>query len=88
MFIDNMKMLILKLIPAFLIVCLFLYKQVKPYKHLLYPKYLKWYSFIEKIFDWVFAKVIRISPVKVGNGLSLDVAALLLLILLVSLLTL
>jgi len=45
-------------------------------------KYLKLFTFIEKIYDEVF-KIIRINPVKLGNNLSMDLSALLVLALLV-----
>jgi hypothetical protein len=67
------------------ILCLFLYKQLKPYKNLLYPKYQKWYSYIEVVFDWVF-KIIHLKPAKLGDNLAIDMSSLIVLILFILLL--
>jgi hypothetical protein len=82
----QIKMLIKILIGA-LIVCLFLYRQLKPYKNMLYPKYQKWFSVIESLFDWLF-KLLNLNPVKLGNTLSIDITSLLLLVLFIILLIL
>ncbi len=73
---------IFKLIFGLLIVGLFLYKQIKPYKNALFPQYLQRFTFIEKIYDGIF-KVFRLSPVKLGNNLSMDLSAILFLVLLI-----
>jgi hypothetical protein len=82
----QIKMLI-KIVIGLLILCLFLYRQLKPYKNILYPQYQKWFACIEYVYDWVF-KIFKLNPVKVGNTLSIDITSLLLLIVFIILLTL
>jgi hypothetical protein len=79
--------MIIKIIVGLLIFGLFLYRQLKPYKNILYPKYQKWFTYIEYIFDWLF-KIFKLKPVKLGNTLSIDVTSLLLLIIFIILLIL
>jgi hypothetical protein len=77
----------IKILIGLLILCLFLYRQLKPYKNRLYPKYQKWFTYIEYIYDWLF-KVFKLNPVKLGNTLSIDIVSLLLLIIFIILLIL
>jgi hypothetical protein len=76
---------ILKILCGLFIFGLFLYKQIKPHKSILFPQHLKWFSYIEKVFDWIF-KFIHLKPVKLGNALSIDASALLVLIVFILLL--
>jgi hypothetical protein len=79
--------MIFKIIIGLLIFGLFLYRQLKPYKNILYPKYQKRFTYIEYIYDWLF-KLLRLKPVQLGNKLSIDVTSLLLLIIFIILLIL
>jgi hypothetical protein len=79
--------MLVKIVIGVLIVCLFLYRQLKPHKDMLYPKYQKWFSGIEALYDWLF-KLLNLAPVKLGNTLSIDITSLLLLVLFIILLIL
>lgn len=77
--------LVIKIIISILLVGLFLYKQTKPHKNLLFPKYQQWFSYLETMYDWVF-KVLKFTPIKIGDSLLLDTASFIMLIVLVILL--
>jgi hypothetical protein len=77
----NIKFLI-KILAGLLILSLFLYKQIKAHKNALYPKYKKWFSSIEAIYDNVF-NVFTVKTVKLGDRLSFDYTSLLVLIVLI-----
>jgi hypothetical protein len=79
--------MIFKIIIGLLTLGLFLYRQLKPYKNILYPKYQKQFTYLEYIFDWLF-KIFKLKPVQLGNKLSIDVTSLLLLIIFIILLIL
>jgi hypothetical protein len=77
--------ILFKIIIGLLILCLFLYRQIKPHSNILYPKHQKWFSCIEYIYDRLF-NFIKLNPVKLGNTLSIDVTPLLFLIIFIILL--
>jgi len=77
--------LIFKLIIGMLALSLFLYKQIKPHRNILFPKYKKWFSYIESVYDNLLT-LIKIKPFKIGNSLSLDIASFFILTLFISLL--
>lgn len=67
---------------SFLIVSLFLYSKLLPYQNKLNPKYSTPFKYINKFFTPVLSYIRRvISPFEVGNGLSIDMSQVLLLIL-------
>jgi hypothetical protein len=69
---------VFKLILGVMIVGLFLYKQLKPYRHALGVQHVKWFSYIERVYDQVF-KFVVVKPARIGNALSIDLSALLVL---------
>jgi hypothetical protein len=73
--------IIVKIIAGLFVLCLFLYKQIKPHKRALFPQYVKWFSYIEYCFDNIL-KVFPLKPVKIGNSLSIDISLFILLIIL------
>ncbi|KAA6349266.1 hypothetical protein EZS27_003311 [termite gut metagenome] len=77
--------MILKIVTGVLIVLLYLYKQIKPHKNALFPKYQKWFSRIERIFDTLL-KIIPVKPHQLGNGLAIDISAVIFLLLFILLL--
>jgi hypothetical protein len=66
---------------------LYLYKQIKPHKNTLFPKYQKWFSSLERIFDTLL-KIIPLKPHPLGKGLAIDVSAIVFLLLFILLLIL
>jgi hypothetical protein len=77
--------LLLQIAAGTLVICLFLYKQIKPHKHALFAGNRKWFSYIERLYDWVFS-VVSVSPVRLGPNLSIDLSAIIVLTLLIVLL--
>ncbi|KAA6300157.1 MAG: hypothetical protein EZS26_003701 [Candidatus Ordinivivax streblomastigis] len=77
--------MILKVLAGALIVLLYLYKQIKPHKNALFPKHQKWFSRIERVFDTLL-KIIPVKPHQLGNGLAIDVSAIIFLLLFILLL--
>ncbi len=75
--------LIAKLILNFMIIGLFLYSKLLPYKDRLQGQYSSLFSFFNSVFEPI-TKLMRkfIKPVQVGQALFVDVSQILLLILL------
>jgi len=74
----------IKLIPILiniLIIGLFLYSKLLPYKDKLNPQYKKFFDFFNRIFSPIFnfLKTV-VKPFQVGVGLSIDMSQILLLI--------
>jgi uncharacterized protein YggT (Ycf19 family) len=86
-----MKLLgfIITLAVQFLIIGLFLYSKLYPYKNRMAPQLLKRFQFLEKILEPIL-KLLRkaFKPAQVGQGLAIDTAQFVLLIILLFLLTL
>ena len=82
----------IKLIPILiniLIVGLFLYSKLLPYKDKLNPQYRKIYDFFNSIFSPIFNSLKNIvKPFQVGFGLSVDMSQIVLLIIFLLLLNL
>ena len=82
----------IKLIPILiniLIVGLFLYSKLLPYKDKLNPQYKKIFDFFNSIFSPIFNFLKNIvKPFQVGLGLSVDMSQIVLLIILLLLLNL
>lgn len=82
----------IKLIPiliSILIIGLFLYSKLLPFKDKLNPKYKKIFDFFNSLFSPIFNFLkIRIKPFQVGLGLSIDMSQIVLLIILLMLLNL
>lgn len=74
----------IKLIPILikiLIIGLFLYSKLLPYKDKLNPKYKKIFDFFNRIFTPIFNFLKnKVKPFQVGLGLSLDMSQIVLLI--------
>ncbi len=83
-----MKILIL-LFLNMLVVGLFLYSKLLPYKDKLNPKYRTTFSLFDRLFDPFFSIVKNsIKPFQVGYGLFVDMSQIILLILLLFLINL
>lgn len=82
----------IKLIPiliSILIIGLFLYSKLLPFKDKLNPKYKKIYDFFNSLFSPIFNFLkTRIKPFQVGLGLSIDMSQIVLLIIFLMLLNL
>lgn len=82
----------IKLIPvliSLLIIGLFLYSKLLPFKDKLNPKYKKIFDFFNSLFSPIFNFLkIRIKPFQVGLGLSIDMSQIVLLIIFLMLLNL
>jgi hypothetical protein len=82
----------IKLIPiliSILIIGLFLYSKLLPFKDKLNPKYKKIFDFFNSLFSPIFNFLkIRIKPFQVGLGLSIDMSQIVLLIIFLMLLNL
>jgi len=66
-----------------LIIGLFLYSKLSPYKARLTGRYLRIFNFFERIFIPILNLLKKISkPAQVGNGIAVDMSQILLLILL------
>lgn len=77
-----MRLLLYILINA-LIVGLFLYSKLTPYKNRLTGKYLKTFNFFEGIFNPLLNFLKKIAkPAQVGNGIAVDMSQVILLLLL------
>lgn len=80
----------IKLIPvlmSILIIGLFLYSKLLPYKDKLNPKYRKIFDFFDRLFEPIFnffKKSIR--PLQVGVGLYVDMSQIILLVIFLTLL--
>jgi hypothetical protein len=77
--------MVLQIAAGTMVICLFLYKQIKPHKHALFTGNRKWFSYIERFYDWVFG-IVSVSPMRLGPNLSIDLSAIIVLIILVILL--
>jgi len=65
-----------------LIIGLFLYSKLSPYKSRLTGKYLSIYNFFERLFIPLLNLLKKISkPTQVGNGIAVDMSQILLLVL-------
>jgi uncharacterized protein YggT (Ycf19 family) len=79
--------MILVIIANVLIVGLFLYSKLLPYKDKLNPQYKSIFDFFSKIFSPVFNFLKRyIKPFQVGHGLAVDMSQIVLLIFLLMIL--
>jgi len=79
--------LLLYIFVNVLIVGLFLYSKLTPYKDRLTGNYLKTFNFFDKIFNpilSIFRPMAR--PAQVGNGIAVDMSQIILLVLLLILL--
>lgn len=75
--------MILKFVLEILIVGLFLYSKLTPYKDRLDVKYKKVYNFFNSLFTPIFSFLGKFfKPIKVGVGLSIDLTQIFLLIIL------
>ena len=81
-----------KLVPILLsalIIGLFLYSKLLPYKDKLYPKYRRIFDFFDRLFMPIFHLFKKIvKPFQIGVGLSIDMSQMLLLIILLFILNL
>jgi uncharacterized protein YggT (Ycf19 family) len=74
---------IIYLLLNVLIIGLFLYSKLRPYKDRLDKKYQSVFGFFSKLFDPVLGFLRgRIKPFQVGSGLAVDMSQIILLILL------
>jgi len=74
--------LIIYLLINILIIGLFLYSKLSPYKSRLTGRYLKIYNFFEQLFIPLLNLLKKISkPTQVGNGIAVDMSQILLLVL-------
>lgn len=73
----------IKILISVLIIGLFLYSKLLPYKHRLNSRYRNVFNFFNSIFE-PFFNLIKgfINPFQVGTGLSVDMTQIVLLILL------
>ena len=75
--------LLLYILINILIVGLFLYSKLAPYKNRLTGKYLKTFNFFEGIFNPLLSFLKKIAkPAQVGNGIAVDMSQIILLLLL------
>jgi hypothetical protein len=75
-------MIIISIFLNFLVIGLFLYSKLLPYKQKLNPQYLKIFTFFDNIFSPIFNFMKKhIKPFQVGNGLFVDMTQIVLLIL-------
>lgn len=74
--------LLLYILINVLIVGLFLYSKLTPYKNRLTGKYLKTFNFFEGIFNPLLNFLKKIAkPAQVGNGIAVDMSQIILLLL-------
>lgn len=74
--------MILYIIVNVLILALFLYSKLTPYKAQLTGKYQSVFLFFEKVFEPILNLLRKIAnPVKIGNGIAVDMSQVILLIL-------
>jgi hypothetical protein len=79
--------ILLNIILNVLIIGLFLYSKLLPYKDKLNPKYRKIFDFFTRIFSPIFNLLKNIfKPFEIGLGLSVDMSQIVLLIILLMLL--
>jgi uncharacterized membrane protein len=84
-----MVALIINILLNILIVGLFLYSKLLPYKDRLNPQYHKVFNFFNTIFTPVLNLLKSlVKPFKVGQGLSVDMTQIVLLVLLLALINL
>jgi len=75
--------LLLYIFVNILIVGLFLYSKLTPYKDRLTGNYLKTFNFFDKIFNPILAIFRPMSrPAQVGNGIAVDMSQIILLVIL------
>ena len=75
--------LLLYILINILILGLFLYSKLTPYKNRLTGKYLKTFNFFEGIFNPLLNFLKKIAkPAQVGNGIAVDMSQIILLLLL------
>ena len=75
--------IILFLLFSILIVGLFLYSKLAPYKDRLTGKYQQTYVFFDKVYTPVLNLLRKISsPAQVGNGIAVDMSQIILLLIL------
>ena len=75
--------IILYILVNVLIVGLFLYSKLTPYKNRLTGRYLKAFNFFENIFNPFLNFLKKIAkPAQVGNGIAVDMSQIILLLLL------
>lgn len=73
--------LLLYILINVLIVGLFLYSKLTPYKNRLTGKYLKAFNFFESIFNPLLNFLKKIAkPAQVGNGIAVDMSQIILLL--------
>jgi uncharacterized protein YggT (Ycf19 family) len=69
-----------------LVVGLFLYSKLTPYKDRLTGNYLKTFNFFDKIFNPILAIFRPMArPAQVGNGIAVDMSQIILLVILLTL---
>lgn len=77
----------IRIIISILIIGLFLYSKLLPYKDKLNPKYKKVFDFFNSIFSPIFNFLKNmVKPFQVGLGLSVDMSQIILLIIFLMLL--
>ncbi len=75
--------IILFLLFSILIIGLFLYSKLAPYKDRLTGNYQKTFSFFDKVYTPVLNLLRKISsPAQVGNGIAVDMSQIILLLIL------
>lgn len=74
---------IVQIIGVALIVSLFFYDKTKKYEDQLDAGYLKYFRICKSLFDPIMVFINRyIKPVKMGNGISIDVSHIIILLIL------
>ena len=80
---------LIRILLAFIILCLFLYSKIKPFKSNLSPNLKKFYLYIDFVFDKIFNFMGKfLKPVVIGTNLSIDISQIILLIILLILILL
>lgn len=78
----NFVNLFIYILINILIIGLFLYSKLSPYKSRLTGRYLSIYNFFERLFTPLLNLLKKISkPTQVGNGIAVDISQILLLVL-------
>ncbi len=78
--------LLLYIFVNVLVVGLFLYSKLTPYKDRLTGNYLKTFNFFDKIFNPILAIFRPMArPAQVGNGIAVDMSQIILLVILLTL---
>ena len=74
--------MILYILVSVIILALFLYSKLTPYRAKLTGRYMSAFLFSEKIFEPILNLLRKIAkPAKVGNGIAMDMSQIVLLIL-------